>query len=100
MYSQQRLVTARELNQFTSLHNFDSQKMADHVSLRATENENCAVSRHVSVDHYILPLNYLSNNLHFITNGSERFSKTNSTDPRHSVPLRLHQDSARYIILN
>ena len=49
--------------------------------------ENRAISWHVSVDHYILLLNYLSNHLHFITNGSKCFSKTNSTDPRQRVPL-------------
>ena len=41
------------------------------------------------MDHYILLLNYLSNHLHFITNGFKRFSKTNSTDPRHCDPLKL-----------
>ena len=36
--------------------------------------------------------NYLSNYLYFITNGSKRFSKTNSTDPRQRVFLRNQID--------
>ena len=39
------------------------------------------------MDHCILLLQHLSNNMHFITNGHKRFSKTNSTNPRQRVPL-------------
>ena len=34
----------------------------------------------------ILLLKHLSNHMHFITNGYQRFLKTNSTDPRQRVP--------------
>ena len=53
----------------------------------ATLKENREIPRHVCVDHYILLLNYLSNHMHFKTNGFKRFLKTNSTDPRQRVPL-------------
>ena len=46
-----------------------------------------ADSSHTCVDHYILLLKYLSNHMHFKTNGYKRFPKTNSTDPRQRVPL-------------
>ena len=43
----------------------------------------------VCVDQCILLLQYLSNHMHFITNGYKRFLKTNSTDPRQQrVPLK------------
>ena len=42
------------------------------------------------VDLCILLLKHLSNRMHFVTNGYERFSKTNSTDPRQGVPLKTH----------
>ena len=32
---------------------------------------------------------HLSNYMHFITNGYQRFLKTNSTDPRQRVPLTI-----------
>ena len=38
------------------------------------------------MDHYIILFNYLSNHLHFITNGFKHFSKTNSIDPWQRVP--------------
>ena len=41
------------------------------------------------MDHYILLWKYLSNHMHFITNGFKRFSKTNSSDPRRRVPLKV-----------
>ena len=41
------------------------------------------------MDHFIPLLKYLSNHMHFITNGYKCFSKTNSTDPRRRVPLIL-----------
>ena len=34
-------------------------------------------------------LKYLSHHMHFITNEYKRFLKTNSTDPRHRVPLKF-----------
>ena len=43
------------------------------------------ISSDTCVDHCILLLNYLSNHMHFITNGYKRFSKTNSTNPRQRV---------------
>ena len=46
-----------------------------------------AIMRHVCLDHYILLLNYLSNHMHFLTNGFKRFSKTNLTNRRPCVPL-------------
>ena len=46
------------------------------------------MSGKICVDHYILLLKYLSNRMHFTTNGyKKRFSKTNSADPRQPVPL-------------
>ena len=38
-------------------------------------------------------LTYLSNHMHFITNGYKRFSNTNLTDPRERVPLIMEQPS-------
>ena len=40
------------------------------------------------MDHFILLVKYLSNHMHFITNGYKHFSKTNSSDPRQRVPLQ------------
>ena len=37
------------------------------------------------MDDCILLLQHLSTRMHFITNGHKRFSKTNSTDPRHAT---------------
>ena len=51
------------------------------------KKENHAISKKISVDHYILLLKHLSNQIHFITNGYKCFSKTNLTDPRQRVPL-------------
>ena len=45
------------------------------------------------VDHYTLLLKYLSNHMHFITNGYKYFLKTNSTDPRQRVPLTIYHTS-------
>ena len=37
-----------------------------------------------------LLLNYLSKHVHFITNGSKRFLKTNPTDSRQCVPFKMY----------
>ena len=58
--------------------------------LFTTSKENRAILRQFCVDHCFLLLNCLSNHIHFVTNGFKRFSKTNSTDPRQRVPLRLN----------
>ena len=50
--------------------------------------KNHAIFSDACVDHYILLLKYLSNQ--FYNKRLKRFSKTNSTDPRQKVPLKLH----------
>ena len=68
--------------------------MADRVSRRG--KRKTAILRHVCVDHCILLLQHLSTQMHFITNGYKRFSKTNSFDPRQRVPLSRAMKLARY----
>ena len=41
---------------------------------------------------------YLSNHMHFITDGFKRFSKTNSTDPGQRVPFKSFK--SRQFVLN
>ena len=67
---------------------YGSQKFDSHKWPTVFVDEVKGKPRSVTcVDHYILLLNYLSNRMHFITNGYKRFSKTNSTDSRQRVPL-------------
>ena len=66
---------------------FDSHKWPTVLVRKVKESH--AILRHICVDHCILLLKHLSNHMHFVTNGQKHFSKTNSTDPRQRVPLRL-----------
>ena len=70
-----------------------SQKVDSHKWPTVLFNEikgHRAISRYVCVDHCSLLLQHLSTQMHFITKGYKRFSKTNSTDPRQRVPFKTY----------
>ena len=73
----------RELTQSAILwsHNFDSTKWQT-MFLCDVRGKPCNFEACLCADHYILLLNYLSNQMHFITNDFKCFSKTSSSDPR------------------
>ena len=71
--------------------------MANHVSRQEKRKTTQfrVISTCVDHLHYILLLKYLSNHMHFITNGYKCFEKTNSTDPRQCVLLRSNKLNLR-----
>ena len=72
----------------SATQHFGSTNWPTRVSSRV-KGKSCNFETCLCVSLYILLLRYLSNHIHFITNGFKRFPKTNSPAPGQRVPLSL-----------
>ena len=71
-YFKSRMINTSITQNFLLHCELKHHKIADRFCFQ--RNRKTAISKHVCVNHYILILKYLSNHLHFITNGFKRFS--------------------------